>query len=82
MASAVFRTRDGGEAWQPQQRVDAATALAASTRGGSAVAARVQPGDIADLAVCEHDPLAADEAALRGMRVSATLVGGRLTHVA
>jgi len=82
MASAVFRTRDGREAWQPQQRVDAATALAASTRGGSAVAARLQPGDIADLAVCEHDPLTADEAALRGMRVSATLVGGRLTHVA
>ncbi|MGN6219953.1 MAG: amidohydrolase [Microbacterium sp.] len=82
MASAVFRTRDGRDAWQPQQRVDAATALAASTRGGSAVAARLRPGDIADLAVCEHDPLTADEAALRGMRVSATLVGGRLTHVA
>ena len=82
MAAAVFRTRDGRDAWQPQQRVDAATALAASTRGGSAVAARLQPGDVADLAVCEHDPLSADEAALRGMRVSATLVGGRLTHAA
>ncbi|MBW9092835.1 amidohydrolase family protein [Microbacterium jejuense] len=82
MASAVFRTRDGREPWQPQQRVDAATALAASTRGGSAVAARVQPGDVADLTVCEHDPLAADESTLRGMRVSATLVAGRLTHVA
>ena len=82
MAAAVFRTRDGREAWQPHQRVDAATALAASTRGGSAVAAHLEPGDVADLAVCERDPLSADEAALRGMRVSATLVGGRLTHVA
>ena len=36
MAAAVFRTRDGREPWQPQQRVDAATALAASTHGGSA----------------------------------------------
>ncbi|GAA5198394.1 amidohydrolase [Microbacterium jejuense] len=82
MASAVFRTRDGREPWQPQQRVDAATALAASTRDGSAVPARVEPGDVADLVVCAHDPLAADEAALRGMRVAATLVAGRLTHVA
>jgi predicted amidohydrolase YtcJ len=42
----------------------------------------VEPGGVADLAVCEHDPLSADEAALRGMRVSATLVAGRLTHAA
>lgn len=82
MASAVFRTRDGRDAWQPQQRVDAATALAASTRGGSAVPARVQPGDLADLAICGRDPLTADETALRGMRVDATLLGGRLTHLA
>ncbi|KAF2415051.1 metal-dependent hydrolase [Microbacterium sp. B35-04] len=82
MASAVFRTRDGRDPWQPQQRVDAATALAASTRGGSAVPARVQPGDLADLAICERDPLTADETGLRGMRVDATLLGGRLTHLA
>ncbi|MBD3941479.1 amidohydrolase family protein [Microbacterium sp. NEAU-LLC] len=80
LASAIFRTRDGREPWQPQQRVDAATALAASTRGGSAVPARIEPGDIADLAVCAHDPLTADEATLRGMQVAATLVAGRLTH--
>lgn len=81
MASAVFRTRDGREPWQPHERVEAATALAASTRGGTAAPARTEPGDIADLAVCEHDPLAADAAQLRAMRVSATLLGGRLTHV-
>lgn len=82
MASAVFRTRDGRDAWQPQQRVEAATALAASTRGGSVVPARIEPGDVADLAICERDPLTADEAGLRGMRVGATLLGGRLTHLA
>lgn len=82
MASAVFRVRDGREAWQPHERVQAATALAASTRGGSAAPARIEPGDIADLAVCERDPLAADALQLRAMRVSATLLGGRLTHVA
>ena len=82
MASAVFRTRDGRDAWQPQQRVAAATALAASTRGGSAEPARIEPGDLADLAICEDDPLAADEAGLRTMRVGATLLGGRLSHLA
>lgn len=80
MASAVFRTRDGRDAWQAEQRVDAATALAASTRGGSAAPARIEPGDLADLAIVERDPLVADETALRGMRVAATLLGGRLTH--
>ena len=82
IASAVHRTRDGRAPWQPHQRVPAQTALAASTRGGSAVPARVDPGDIADLAVCENDPLTADEESLRSMRVAATLLGGRLTHVA
>lgn len=82
MAAAVFRTRDGRAPWQPHERIDAATALAASTRGGSAVPARVQPGDVADLVVCEHDPLSADATALRGMRVAATLLAGRLTHAA
>ena len=44
MAAAVFRTRDGREPWQPQQGVDAATALAASTHGGSTDGARIAPG--------------------------------------
>ncbi|WP_194398247.1 amidohydrolase [Microbacterium atlanticum] len=82
MAAAVFRTRDGREPWQPGQRLDAATALGASTRGGSEEPARIGPGDIADLAVCERDPLAADEEQMRGMNVAATVLGGRLTHVA
>jgi hypothetical protein len=32
--------------------------------------------------VCERDPLRASETQLRGMRVSATLLEGRLTHLA
>jgi predicted amidohydrolase YtcJ len=81
MAAAVFRTRDGREPWQPQQGVDAATALAASTHGGSTDGALVEPGALADLALCEKDPLAASETQLRGMRVGATLLAGRLTHL-
>nr|WP_205835438.1 amidohydrolase family protein [Microbacterium sp. CFH 90308] len=81
MASAVFRTRDGREPWQPHQRLSPATALSASTRGGSATPARLELGDVADLAIIEHDPLRADEASMRTMLVRATLLGGRLTHI-
>lgn len=83
IAAAVWRTRDGREPWRPEQRLPAATALAASTHAGSGSdAAVVEPGSPADLTVCEHDPLRADEPTLRGMRVAATMIAGRLTHVA
>lgn len=79
MAAAIFRTRDGRPAWRPEQRVDPATALAASTHGGSTAAALVEPGALADLALCERDPTTASEPELRAMTVIATLVAGRLT---
>lgn len=82
MAAAVFRTRDGREPWRPEQGIDAATALAASTRGGSTAGARIEVGAPADLALVSHDPTIATEAQLRGMGVAATLLGGRVTHVA
>ncbi|RKT36773.1 hypothetical protein DEU34_1296 [Microbacterium sp. AG1240] len=81
IAGAVYRTRDGRTPWRPEQRIDAATALAASTAGGSRGGARIEPGALADLALCENDPLGASELELRGMQVSATLLGGRLTHL-
>lgn len=80
MAAAVYRTRDGRPAWRPAEAVDAATALAASTRDGSAGGALVEPGAVADLVLCERDPLTATEPQLRSMRVMATMLGGRLTH--
>lgn len=82
LAAAVWRTRDGREPWHPEQALDAATALAASThRGSGADAAVIEPGAIADLVVCGADPLVASEAELRGMDVAATLISGRLTHL-
>ena len=51
----------------PSSGVDAATALAASTHGGSTAAARIEPGALADLALCERDPLTASEPELRAM---------------
>jgi predicted amidohydrolase YtcJ len=81
IAAAVFRTRDGREAWQPSERVDATTALGASTHRGSVHPARIEPGALADLALCESNPLIASEPELRAMAVAATLIAGRLTHV-
>ena len=81
IAAAVFRTRDGRPAWRPDQGLDAATALAASTHGGSAAGALIEPGSRADLALIEKDPLAASEGELRAMTVGATLLAGRVTHI-
>jgi len=72
MAAAVNRTRGGREPWHPEQRISATEALAASTRTTVAV------GELADLVITETDPLAVDD--LRGMAVSATLLGGGFTH--
>lgn len=82
MAAAVFRTRDGRPAWRPDEALDAGTALAASTAGGSFTRATLMPGDLADLVVVDRDPLAVDETALRGTQVQATLLEGRLTFLA
>lgn len=80
MAAAVHRTRDGRPAWRPEQGLDAGTALAASTRGGSASGNSLAPGMDADLAIIDRDPLTADERGLRATQVAATLLAGRLTH--
>jgi predicted amidohydrolase YtcJ len=76
MAAAVWRSRDGREPWHPEQRLAAATALAASTGGR----ATVEIGSVADLVVTEADPLTATDSGLRGMVVAATVLGGRFTH--
>jgi predicted amidohydrolase YtcJ len=82
MSAAVFRTDDDRERWRPEQGIDARTALAASTAGGSIDPQTIEPGSPADLAIVAHDPVATDRVALRAMPVHATLLGGRLTHLA
>lgn len=82
IAAAVFRTRDGRPAWQPGQGIDVTTALAASTHRGSTEAVGVELGATADLALCASDPFALDEPGMRAMQVTATMIAGRLTHLA
>lgn len=74
IASAVERTRDERAAWHPEQRIEPQAALDASAR------TRVAVGQRADLCVVDIDPLYASVEELRSMPVSATFVGGRVTH--
>ncbi|WP_374010748.1 amidohydrolase [Leifsonia sp. LS-T14] len=76
IASAVGRSRDGREPWHPEQAVAAEVALGASTRS------TVTPGEPADLAVLDRDPLAVPADDLRTLPVAATLLAGRVTHSA
>lgn len=81
IAAAMYRTNGARPAWHPEQAVPFELARAASTeRGSGEDAVGIEPGTVADLALCEVDPRTADAAELRGMRVAATLVAGRLTH--
>lgn len=81
MAAAVHRTRGGRAPWRPDQGLDAATALAASTAGGSATGSALEPGAVADLIVVDRDPQTASDAELRSTQVAATVLAGRLTHI-
>ncbi|MGH2275088.1 MULTISPECIES: amidohydrolase [Microbacterium] len=82
IAAAVYRTRGDREPWAAPERVSAQVALAASTHRGSAYPDVIAPGAVADLALVASDPLAAGERELREMPVVATLLDGRLTHLA
>ena len=76
IAAAVLRTDDDRSPWHPEERLTVEQALQASVRTS------LRPGSPADIVVCGADPLAADGDLLRGMPVAATLLAGRLTHIA
>lgn len=76
IAAAVTRTADEREPWHPEERLSVDQALRASVRSS------LRPGEPADVVLCGVDPRSATGEELRGMPVSATLLGGRLTHSA
>ncbi|MBT1178070.1 amidohydrolase [Bifidobacterium callimiconis] len=91
MAAAVYRTDNDRDAYQPEQRLDACTALASSTFGHSIAP---QVGAPADLVLLDRNPLTAEPnadpttaasaseaaATLRSTPVAATLCASRWTH--
>ena len=76
IAAATSRSRDGREAWHPEQQLPLPVALYSSARGRETV----EVGSPADLVILERDPLVAPHEHLREMTVAGTLLGGRFTH--
>lgn len=74
IAAATERTRGDLPPWHFEQALTRDEALTASVR------TRVAPGQVADLAILDADPLTCDATTLRAMPVAATLLGGSFTH--
>lgn len=84
MAAAVHRSADEREPWNPAESLTAAQALVASTDGQGTLT----PGSRGDVVLLDADPLLAFESSaaagahLRQLRVAATFLAGRPTHLA
>jgi predicted amidohydrolase YtcJ len=70
----------------PEQAISRAEALRCATVDCAYVTfdegkkGSLEPGKLADLAVLSADPLSVDEAGLRDITASMTMVGGRIVH--
>jgi predicted amidohydrolase YtcJ len=83
MAAAVHRSADEREPWNPAEALTAAEALDASTDSQPTIG----PGSRGDVVLLDHDPRrevgdsAAIAAHLKQIRVAATFLAGRPTHL-
>ena len=91
IAAALTREDANGQpfgGWQPQERIDRATALAAYTVGAAHAGfaegrfGRLAPGLRADFVFIDVDPLLAAPAEIRRARVLETWIGGERVFVA
>jgi predicted amidohydrolase YtcJ len=79
----VLRTLDDRPGWHREQALTVQQALEASTVnpawlcGDEERRGRLVPGQVADLAVLDRDPVMCAPDELRDVRVIATMVGGR-----
>lgn len=86
--TAVNRVTRGGEVLGPEQRIDAATAVAGYTCTAARLGAEagvkgaIAPGLFADFVVLDDDPVTCDPAAIKDIEVLATVVGDRVVHSA
>ena len=83
--SAITRTHADGTpigGWQPQEAVDAATALELYTAGGAWAgfqekeSGRIAESHFADLTVLEGNPVTCNPADLLKMKVTMTIING------
>ena len=89
LAAAISRQDDRGQpegGWHPQQRISIGEALAAYTAGAAWAGfaegrfGRLATGERADFVVLDANPLEADPAELRAIRVLETWIGGRKVY--
>jgi predicted amidohydrolase YtcJ len=87
LVAGVLRTLDERPAWRPEQAVAVEEALRATCSDPAWLArderrrGTLTPGKLADLVIIDRDPLAVPPEALPELRILATMVGGRWTHV-
>ena len=88
IASAIARRTVKGTELGPAERLTPDEALRMYLTGSAFVINRersmgtLEPGKLADLVVLDHDPRELDPGALMGVDARATMVGGRILHVA
>jgi predicted amidohydrolase YtcJ len=81
--AGVTRTLDGRDPWHVEQAVSVEEALRATTVNPAWLAGdehrrgRLVPGQLADLVVLDRDPVTCPPEELAGVRVAATMLGGR-----
>jgi predicted amidohydrolase YtcJ len=87
IVSGVLRTLDERPPWRPDQAVTVEQALHATCTEPAWLArdegrrGTLAPGMLADLVVLDRDPAACEPEELPEVKVLATMVGGRFTHV-
>jgi hypothetical protein len=86
VCAGVLRTIDDRPAWHPEQRITLEEAVRATTvtpawlAGDEHRRGKLIPGFLADLVVLDRDPFELPPAELPGVRVVATMLGGRWVH--
>ncbi len=89
-AAVTRRTLDGGhpDGWVPEQRISVAEALRAYTRNAAYAGfaegdlGTLEVGKLADLVVLDRNLFTIAPETIRDVRVTATVVGGRMVHSA
>jgi hypothetical protein len=87
IVAGVLRTLDERPAWRPEQALTVDAALRATCVEPAWLArderrrGTLAPGKLADLVVLDRDPLGCPLEELPHLRVTATLLSGRITHV-
>ena len=86
IAAGVLRSIDKRAAWRPEEALTVEQALHATCVAPAWLSrderrrGKLLPGYLADLVVLDRDPISCEPDELRGLKVVATMVGGRWVH--